>query len=368
MERRTFFQDPGSLGSQESLRNVDAVVVSPVFGLEEDDVVGVVYGSRRSNPVKKSGGIRPLDAQLVQLLAAVVGATLARDKATRFEQFVAPEVARELDRDPGLLEGRGLEVTILMSDIRGFSRLSEKLGPENACRLVRDVMDRLSARIVEHKGTIVNYLGDGILAMWNAPTKQEGHALLACRAALAMQQEVPGLNSKWQELVGQPLAIGIGLNTGPAQVGNTGSQKRMMYGPLGHTVNLASRVEGATKQLGVPILVTGSTRSFLGDAFASRRLCKVHVVGIAEAVELYELHGEQATPEWQSFRDTYEAALALYETQQWSKACQTLTPLLQMGDQLGYYDKPTLKLMRRAYECLESAPEPFDPVLELSVK
>ncbi len=371
-EHRTFYQDLGSLTSQESLRNIDAVVASPIFGLQEEEVVGAVYGSRRWRGRAKGGGISTLEAQLVQLLAAAVGANLARAEATRtrvqFEQFFSPELVHELERDPDMLEGRDQEVTILISDLRGFSRVSERLGPQATCGLVRDVMEVLSNRIVEHKGVIVSYAGDGLLAMWNAPIKQENHALLACRAALAMQGELPALNARWCEKAGIPLALGIGINSGQVQVGNTGSSRKFVYGPLGHTVNLASRVEGATKQLGVPILITGSTHAQLGSALITRRLCQVRVVGIAGAVVLYELLGETASPEWMTRRNTYESALGFFESRQWAKACQTLMPLLELAENQTSYDNPTLKLMRRAWECLESPPEVFDPVLELYSK
>ena len=112
-------------------------------------------------------------------------------------------------------------------------------------------------------------------------------------------------------------------------MGNTGSQKKFKYGPLGHTVNLASRVEGATKHLGVGLLITGSTRERLGPTFATRRLCRARVVGIAGEVDLHELHAESESSEWQSRRETYERALALYETGKWSEACQALFPLLR---------------------------------------
>ncbi len=257
--------------------------------------------------------IRPLEAQLVQLLAAAVAANLARTAATRtrtqFDQFFSPALVRELERDPALLEGRSQEATILMSDLRGFSSLSERLGPQDTCKLIRDVMEKLSERIVEQAGVIVSYLGDGVLAMWNAPARQENHAVRACRAALLMQAEVPGLSGVWKPIIGQPLRIGIGVNTGTAQVGNTGSSRKFMYGPLGNTVNLASRVEGATKEFKTPILITGSTRAQLGDAFAVRRLCQVRVVGIQGAVDLYELHGETASQEWSADRDVFEKAL-----------------------------------------------------------
>jgi adenylate cyclase len=162
------------------------------------------------------------------------------------------------------------------------------------------------------------------------------------------------------------LSVGIGINSGLAQVGNTGSSRKFMYGPLGNTVNLASRVERATKYFKVPVLVTGSTRAKLGDAFHTRRLCQVRVVGIHSAVDLHELHGETASPQWLAFRDTYEAALALFESRQWFKTCQTLLPLLEQGSET--YDTPTLKLMNRSWSYLEAPPEDFDPVMDLFSK
>jgi len=114
-------------------------------------------------------------------------------------QFFSPGLAEQLERAPDLLEGRNQEVTVLVSDLRGFSALAERMGPQEICRLIRDMMERLSNRIVECDGVIVDYAGDGILAMWNAPVAQENHALLACRAALAMQAEMPGLQAEWAE-------------------------------------------------------------------------------------------------------------------------------------------------------------------------
>src|SRR5262249_53518498 len=156
------------------------------------------------------------------------------------------ELARELERNPDLLEGRDQEVTILVSDLRGYTSISQRLGAATTCRLVRDMMERLSGKIAEHHGVIVDYAGDGILAMWNAPVAQPDHAARACRAALAMQAELPALNAAWQPVVGSPLVLGVGVNSGMAQVGNTGSSRKFKYGPHGHTVNLASRVQDAT--------------------------------------------------------------------------------------------------------------------------
>jgi adenylate cyclase len=297
-ERRTFYQDYDNMQVQtQSLANVDAVVVSPIFGLN-DEVSGVLYGSRTWKGIGR-GNIRPLEAQVVQLLAAAVGDNLARTAATRtraqFEQFFSPELVRELERNPALLEGRNQEVTILVSDLRGFTNLSERLGPETTCRIVRDIMERLSDQIVAHGGVIVDYAGDGILAMWNAPVAQADHAARACKAALAMLAEMPGLNTKWQETVGNPMAIGVGINTGEAQVGNTGSSRKLKYGPHGLTVNLASRVQDATKKVGAPLLISDAVRTRLAGPFTTKSVGTVELKGISEPVELFALSSEPST-------------------------------------------------------------------------
>ena len=292
--RTTIYQDISTWQiSAISLANVEAVVVSPIFGVNED-VVGVLYGTRIKTALAR-GGIQPLEAQLVQLLAATAGAHLVRSTALRtrvqFEQFFSPELVQELERNPDLLEGRNQDVTVLFSDLRGFTALSQRLGPQNTCRLLSDVMERLSERIVEFGGVIVDYAGDGILAMWNAPTPQPDHAVRACHAALAMLGEVPGLNDKWRHLADGTLELGVGVNTGRVQVGNTGSSRKFKYGPHGHTVNLASRVQDATKKLCLPLLITAATRELLPPTYATRRLGRVRLSGVQEAVVLYELHG-----------------------------------------------------------------------------
>ena len=267
-ERRTFYQ-----GVQEnataSLLGVTAVVASPILN-ETHEVIGVLYGVRRG--AGRSPGIRPLEAQLTQVLAAAVAAGLARleseaqaaRRRVQFEQFFTPDLAAALDRDPALLDGSEREVTVMFADIRGFSSLSERLSARMTCELIREIMEHLTARIMESAGAVVKYIGDGLLAMWNAPLEQPDHALRACRAALAMWDGLPELNRRWEGRLGRTLGVGIGINSGLALVGNTGSHKKFNYGPLGHTVNLASRVEGATKHLGVSLLITGATEKWLG--------------------------------------------------------------------------------------------------------
>jgi adenylate cyclase len=368
-ERRTFYQDVQPTAA--SLEGVAAVVASPILN-DAQEVIGAVYGARRG--IGRSPEISPFEAQLTQVLAAAVAAGLARVESeaqasrrrVQFEQFFTSDLVAALDRDPALLEGREREVTVLFADIRGFSAVSERLSPRLTCELIRDVMEHLTARIMESAGVVVDYVGDGLLAMWNAPLEQPDHAERACRAALAMRDGLPNLNRTWQARLRGPLRLGIGLNSGLALVGNTGSHKKFKYGPLGHTVNLASRVEGATKQLGVSVLITGSTRERLGRSFATRRLCHARVVGIAGEVELHELHAESASIDWQSRCESYERALALYESGKWSEACQALFPLLNGAE--GSYDLPSLTLLGRAVECLKAPPSGFDPILELKSK
>jgi adenylate cyclase len=297
-ERRTFYQDLEHVKLEaESLRNTSSLVASPIFGVN-DEVAGVLYGARLLRAVNGSG-IQPLEAQLVQLLAAAVGANLVRTVAIRtrvqFEQFFSAPLVRELERDPGLLEGRHQEVTVLCSDLRGFTRLSERLRPDVICRLMRDVMERLSEQIMAHDGVIVDYAGDGILAMWNAPVAQADHVVRACRAALAMHGEMPALNGRWQAVVGEPLALGVGVNTGPALVGNTGSSRKLKYGALGLTVNLASRVQDATKKTGSGVLISAAVRDRLPSIFSTHSVGPMQLAGISGDVVLYELCGQTVT-------------------------------------------------------------------------
>lgn len=245
--------------------------------------------------------------EVILLTTLMTGRLLAlrRDRErlrALFEQFASPEVARELERDPTLLEGREREVTVLIADLRGYTTIAERLGPLRSHQLLQAVMDRLTDRVIEHGGVIIDYSGDGLLAMWNAPIEQADNAARACRAAIAMQGEMPGLNGVWSVQIGRELGLGIGVHSGIAEVGNAGSARRLKYGPRGHSVNLAARVEGATKQVGVPVLITGATRAKLPVDVPCRRAGTVRMVGVTEPVELYALHCGAVDANWNPAR------------------------------------------------------------------
>ncbi|QDU61786.1 Adenylate cyclase 1 [Planctomycetes bacterium Pan216] len=372
-EKRTFYDRFETDSQSASLVSIEAVVASPVFGAEHE-VSGIVYGSRSFRPDLVGDPITELEARIVQLLAASVGTGRSRmdhqqkalESRERFARFFSPELAEELERDPHMLDGQEREVTILFLDLRGFSRLSERLNPHDLYRLAEDYMDAFTQRVIEQGGVVVDYAGDGALAMWNAPKPQEGHPDFACRAALEMIGDLPELNERWNEVTGRPLGLGIGINTGPSLVGNAGSRTRLKYGPRGHTVNLCSRIEGATKHLGVPVIVSGFTKQKLDGAFPTRRLCRVRVVGLEEPVELFELYCDGSNGRWTTLRDTYETALRHYENGEWEKTVHALYPAIMTPE--GHQDKPTLLLLGHAISCLNTPPKEFDPVFELTSK
>jgi adenylate cyclase len=319
-------------------------------------------------------GITPLEAQVMQLLACSVSAGLARiereAKAARlriqFEEFVSPELASELERDPTFLEGQQRFITCLFADLRNFSTISEAMGAEGIYAMMRDVMDVLTQCVLDVGGAIINYAGDGMAAMWNAPLDQADHAQRACRAALSIQACMPALNEKWSERAGMPLKVGIGINSGEALVGNAGSRHRMKYGPMGHSVNLASRVEGATKQLGVSILITDSSAELIGDAFSLREVCQVRVVGIQQPATVFELQDTQVSSQWRRNKEVYESALVCFRDRQFTECISILERVMETTGFID--DRPSLLLSLWAHEGMEGDPDKFESVYNLDAK
>ena len=362
-DRKTFWELP-RLGSMGSVLGVQAVVAAPILD-QRGEVIGILYGDRRQlgRPITR------IEAMLVELLACGVSARLARLKeeqsALRFEQFFTPQLARHLAVQPDLLDGRIASVTILFCDVRGFSRFSHRMSPAATVEWISDVMAELSDCVFDQQGVLVDYIGDELVAMWGAPDTQPNHAQLACSAALDMLAKLPVLNARWQPILGDPMSFGIGLNSGEAHVGNTGSPRKFKYGPLGHTVNLASRVQGATKHLKTRLLITENTYTQLDPALQgrARRLCWVKVVGIDPPVQLYELALPNQEP-WPDWKETYEASLADFERMNFRLAARTLLPL--STEQIN--DGPALVLLSQAVQGLANGPAPGHPVWELPTK
>jgi adenylate cyclase len=268
------------------------------------------------------------------LLRARINSCLFKrqQRAHELEQFFPPEVVRHLlDRPEALQCGRSADVTILFCDIRGFSRVSERLRhtPEKMVQWISSVMGALDECVLRYEGVLVDFIGDELLAMWGAPQPQPDHARRACRAALDMLACTARLSDDWRGIVGEETTVGIGINSGPVSVGNTGTKRRFKYGPVGNTVNLASRIQGATKYLKAPVLVTQATRDQIGNEFASRRLARLQVVNINQPVTVYEL-APVGEPGWDELKDGYEKALELFEAgpDRLQEAAMTLTRLV----------------------------------------
>ncbi len=251
----------------------------------------------------------------------------------------------------------------MFCDIRGFSRITEKLGPAKTVELMSDVMNELTQCVMDRDGVVVDYVGDEVMAMWGAPEDQPDHPARACRAALAMFEALPVLNERWQAVVKEPLNFGIGINSGSAQVGNVGSRIKHKYGALGNNVNLASRVQGATKFLKASMLITEATKNRLDDTFPTRRLCQVRVVNIEQPVALYEL-ARPNRPDWANLKRDYEHALDEFTRGNFRQACQILGRLILDHPN----DGPSLVLLARSVSCLVQTPEPFDPVMVFGEK
>ncbi len=371
-QRRTYFQSFADGGEMQSLAEVEAVVASPIFDAE-DQVIGAVFGSRDLRMAAGPRGIQPLEAQFVQLLAGAVSAGLSRLESEaeaarariQFEQFFSPELAEALARDPGVLAAQEREITILFADLRGFSRISERIGASTTYHLLSDILDRLTNQIMDHRGVVIDYYGDGLAAMWNAPTEVRNHAEMAVQAARAMQDEMPAINVTWAERLGGLIRLGIGINTGFSQVGNAGSKRRLKYGPRGHAVNLTSRVEAATKVLGVPCLVTEATHYVLPAKYETRRVCRARLTGMIGPVDLYELSPHDASSQWHGLKALYEQALLLYE-QDNAAACLRVCRDMEERGYVG--DVPTMLLAHKAEARLATPSAEFDPVYALETK
>ena len=365
--KKTFYQDLSNLEEKgQSLVNLEAAVISPILDFH-DNIIGALYGARSKNIIAK-GGLTSLDAQLVQMLASTVGAGIVRDRAfkskAQFEQFFSSELAQELDRNPNLLVGREQEITAMFSDLRGFTALSNILKPAEICMLLQDIMEHLSEQIQIEGGVIVDYAGDGILAMWNAPVEQPDHVERACKAALAMHKGFPDVCKRWSHLLGDfPIGLGIGINTGIALVGNTGSKRKFKYGPMGLTVNLASRLESSTKLLSLPLVISGSSKAKLPANYPTRRLGQAMFPGVSSPVEIFECKDSSASNEWQENKILYETALQHFEAKAYGHAIKTLTPLIEKHGMGKLIDNPSLKLIRKSLEGLESTSGEFSSIL-----
>jgi adenylate cyclase len=276
-------------------------------------------------------------APMLALLACYIVVTLftyVREERQRkyihgaFDRYLSPELVKRITDDPSRLElgGEVREMTVLFCDIRGFSHISEQLGPQEIIRFLIAFLTPMTDILLARHATIDKYIGDAILAFWNAPLDDPDQYRNAARAALEMHVRLEGLNAEMPGREGASwpgkVEIGIGLNAGPCCVGNMGSAQRLSYSLIGDTVNLASRIEGLTKHYGVRIALGEELAERLAG-FAIVELDRVRVVGRERTATLFALVGDgelAATEPFRAFAAGHAVMLEAYRARRWAEA------------------------------------------------
>ena len=241
--------------------------------------------------------------------------------AKTFGQYIPPELVAEMNKSGQQVSigGESREMTVLFSDVRGFTTISEGLAPQELTVLMNAFLSPMTHVIHDHRGTIDKYMGDAIMAFWGAPLLDPDHARNAIIAALNMVKTMEDLREDFIARGWKPIKVGIGLNTGVMNVGNMGSDFRMAYTVLGDAVNLGSRVESLTKQYGVNLMITEYTRAAVPDLIC-REVDLVRVKGKDTPVRLFEPVGFEADAETMERLGRLDQGLALFREQNWEAA------------------------------------------------
>ncbi|MFO8041790.1 MAG: adenylate/guanylate cyclase domain-containing protein [Alkalispirochaeta sp.] len=277
----------------------------------------------------------PILTPVLTILGAAIGQSVlkfievAREKSyirNAFNHYLSTDVINEILDDPSRLRlgGEKRELTAMFTDVKGFSSISETLDPEELVKLLNRYLSDMSDIILQLRGTIDKYEGDAIISFFGAPIPYLDHASRACLSAVRMKKMEHYLNDHFlsEQLSPHPLATRIGINTGEMVVGNMGTANRMDYTIMGHSVNLAARLEGVNKQYGTWILVSELTYREVEEDFAARKLDRVRVVGVSEPVRLFEIIDEssQLPDEQRQLLDEFHEGLELFEEREFGEA------------------------------------------------
>lgn len=250
-----------------------------------------------------------------------------------FERYLNPSMARLVSEHPEMLAlgGDKRELTVLFSDVRGFTTISEQLEPEVLVELLNTFLGEMTDIVLGCEGMVDKYIGDAIMAVWGAPLAQPDHAARACRAALMMVHRLTILNQQWQQRGWPVLEIGVGLNTGPMVVGNMGSVRNLSYTVIGDNVNLGSRIEGLNKMYGSRIIASEATILAAGDAVVARELDLVRVKGRRLPVRIFEIVAPAAeSAVWAQANERFAAGIAAYRQRRWDEAMTVFRAVLAL--------------------------------------
>ncbi|MEO5509818.1 MAG: adenylate/guanylate cyclase domain-containing protein [Longimicrobiales bacterium] len=288
-----------------------------------------------------------------------------------FSKYVPPGVVDELVADPSKLRlgGEKRTISMLFSDVQGFTSMSEVLAPETLLAVLNEYLNEMSDIVFNEGGTLDKYIGDAVMALYGAPTALPDHAVHACRTALLMQRRLTEMNTAWRAAGKEwgDLHIRIGVNTGSPVVGNIGGDRRFDYTALGDSVNLAARLEPACKNYGVGIMIAEETRRLAGEAIIARELDFLAVYGKAKPVAVYELvalAGEDLG-ELAELLDLYDKGLAAHRNRDFEMAVQYWKAALEVAPK----DGPSLLYLERSEEYMRHPPPAdWDFVERRSVK
>lgn len=285
-----------------------------------------------------------------------------------FQYYLTASVINEILKDPSKLKlgGDKKNLSVMFSDIRGFTSISEKLTPEELVHLLNEYLTAMTDVVFKYDGLLDKYIGDAIMAVFGAPLDQPDHALRACRTAIDMMSELRRLREKWAAEGRPDVNIGVGVNTGDMVVGNMGSLMRFDYTVMGDSVNLASRLEGTNKEYKTNVIISEFTHEQIKEELFCRELDAVQVKGKKLPVRIFELLGYRSeSAQWQKFVGRFEAGLAKYRAGLWDEAIADFRSVLEVRPE----DYPALLYIERCEALKEHPPEgEWDGVFTMTTK
>ncbi|MGA8304637.1 MAG: adenylate/guanylate cyclase domain-containing protein [Candidatus Acidiferrales bacterium] len=295
------------------------------------------------------------NVSLVALYRVLIEEQEKRKVRGAFQQYVSPEVIRRLLADPERVKPRKSEITILFSDVRGFTSISESLDAQELADLLNGYLTEMTRIIFRNQGTLDKYIGDAVMALWGAPFDEPDHATRACEAALSMLARLGELQKEWRAKGRPVMDIGVGINTGIASVGNMGSSLRYGYTAMGDSVNLASRLEGLNKEYGTRIIISESTyKAMRSDRVLVRELDMIRVKGKLHPVTIYEVLDAVALgDEGKELVELFARGQKAYKQRDWRAAGQAFEQILDRWPD----DGPARIFLLRCEEYLAEGPE-----------
>jgi adenylate cyclase len=276
-----------------------------------------------------------------------------------FSHYVPEKVVSQILADPERLQlgGEEREVTVMFTDISGFTSISEKLKPADLVKLLNEYLTEMTDTVLAHDGIIDKYEGDAIMAEFGVPVAYDNHAFMACKTAVEMQKKLVKLREKWKNEGRPELRARIGINTGEVIVGNMGSRDVFDYTVMGDAVNLGSRLEGANKFYGTYIMISEFTYNYIKDDFYTRELDLIKVKGKDEPIRVFQLitsKKDKVSENFLNMLEIYKTGLQHYKVQEWNEAVDCFEECLKIVPD----DSPSVEYRSRCIEYKFNSPGP----------